>query len=85
MSIQTGLQNRIGIINPILAPFHFEQNDPFLSKKNNKIQAVSLASDNDFKMTSDDKNRESQDSNNDKNEGKLSQGLIGGEIDMLIQ
>jgi len=44
-----------------------------------------MTSDSDFKMTSDGKNRDSEDSVNEKNEGKLSQGLIGGEIDMLIK
>ena len=46
---------------------------------------MSLTSDSDFKMTSEGKNRDSQDSVNDKNDAKLSQGLIGGEIDMLIK
>lgn len=61
------------------------EKDLFSRNQNNKIQAVSLTSDNDFKIVSDDKNRDSQESNNDKNDGKLSQALIGGEIDLLIK
>ena len=61
------------------------ESDIFARNPNNKIQAVSLTSDSEFKSSSELNNRESQESNNEKNDPKHSQGLIGGEIDLLIK
>ena len=69
------------------------ENNSIGRTQNNKIQAISLTSDSDFRVSSDGKVRDSQESSNNKHgssdllaqDSQKSETLIGGEIDLLIK